>query len=452
MMQNNDEDARLLDELLDRNYQRLRQPVAGQWEAVLGGLAEAQDRGALRPRHTWSRPAAWLATAACVAVAILVAALLPHSSAGVVYGIETVPTRLREVQTIRIRGWQIVHDRSAPDSPPDYVPIEYLVKRPNQFRYSFVGVSQGAGPPEIRRGSQVCDGSVLWVIHETQQQYLSKAVSPLDARLRTEMTAQGLAVLAMLGPPDASFKRIGQVTLHSRPCGIYQTRFGETLATAWLDESSGDLVRVIHDEVRADGTIQRKMDLDDIALNLPLSDELFGFTPPEGYKALAEQPATTKRRRLLDLTANYSAASNGQTLEAWQALRVTPGAALVLWRRSKPAPSDGGTVDWLSNLDIRLVGPKRDATLRHTWLYRSDSAERWNWSLVYWNGRWPERGDVRFELRTTGGRSALELLPLRLSERELEQIILGASRATLPEADQYSLTRIRKRAGELSSN
>ena len=452
-MNNDDHDNRLLDEMLDHNYELLRQPVLGQREALLSGLPQARASAQAVSRRTWRRPGAWLATAACLGAAIAVTALLRPSSSGLVYGIEAVPNRLLEVQTIRIRGWQMVYDHSKPDSPPLRVPIEYLVKRPDKFRYTWVGVSQGVGPPEIRRGSRICDGSVEWMVNDAQKQCLLTPVSALDARLKTEMAAQGLIILAALGPPDTSYKKSGAETIGRRRCDVYETRFGEgdtIIATVWVDQTSGDLVRVVHDEVRADGTTRRTMEFDDISLNLPLADELFAFTAPEGYKTLTPTPAKADQHALLVPTPNYSASSNGDTLEAWQAFRITDDAGLLLWRRSTPRADGDATRNGPANVEMKLVAPGHNGTLRHAWLYQSDSPEQWNWSLVaIKDGRWPDHAAIRLELRGIQGRSTLDLLALRFSDQELARLVMEASRATLPEMRRYSLEDIRRRAGEL---
>lgn len=454
-MNNDDHDNRLLDEMLERNYEPLRQPVLGQREAFLSGLSQARASAQAASWRTWRRIGAWLATAACVVAAITVAALLRPPSAGMAYGIEAVPKRLLAVQTIRIRGSRMVYDQSKPDRPPLRVPIEYLVNRPNKFRHTWVGVSQGVGPPEIRRGSQICDGSVEWMVNDSQKQCLSVSISPLEARLKTEMAAQGLIMLAVLGPPDAptSYKKSGEETTDGRRCDIYERRFGEgisIIATVWVDRTSGDLVRVVHDEVQSDGTTRRIMEFDDISLNLPLADQLFSFAAPEGYKTLNPMPAKADQQALLEPMPNYSASSNGDTLEVWQAFRISDDAGLLLWRRSTPRANGDAARDWLSNIEMKLVAPQQNVTLHHAWLYQAESPEQWNWSLVAMkDGRWPDHAAIRLELRGRQGRSTLEILALRFSDQELAQLVMEASRATLPEMQTYSLENIRRRAGEL---
>jgi outer membrane lipoprotein-sorting protein len=461
-MNNDDHDNRLLDEMLNHDYERLRQPVLGQREALLSSLSQARASAQAVSRRTWRRPGAWLATAACLGAAISVTALWHPSAAGRVYGIEAVPERLLEVQTIRIRGWQMVYDHlKPPDSPPIRVPVEYLVKRPDKFRCSRVGISQGVGSMKIRCGSRICDGSTEWMIDDAQKRCVSTSVSTLEARLKTEMAAQQLIMLAALGPPDASYKKRDEETIGQRQCNIYETRFGETrfgegntiIVTVWVDRTSGDLVRVVHDEVRADGTTRRTMEFDDIFLNLPLADQLFAFAAPEGYKTLTPTPAKADPRPLLDPTPNLSASGSGDTtLEAWQAFRITDDAGLLIWRRSAPVSKGDGTRDWLSNVEIKLVAPQHNGTLGHAWLYQSDSSEGWNWSVVAMKGgRWPNQAAIRLEVHGKQVGLALELVALRFSDQELERLVIEASRTTLPEAHQYSLEEIRKQARKLLS-
>ncbi|MEX0679342.1 MAG: hypothetical protein WD063_19860 [Pirellulales bacterium] len=448
-----------LDEMLARSYEPVREPVAGQREAILAALSLAQPADRARPRRAWNGPLPWLATAACLAVAAAAVALLVPSSARLVYGIEAVPKRLAEVTTIRQRGYRMIYPREEANGPPIRVPIEYLVKRPDKFRLTTYGVSYPSDALMIvNRGIIVCDGSTESWISETHKTFVTRPIGLLDAWIKTETHAQN-HLAELLGPPEVPYKKIGTETIGGRECDVYEGRFGSRsafqdafISKLWLDPATGYPVRSTQDEVLPDGSTRRVRELEEIAVDVSLDDKLFQMSAPEDYQ-------TTTVAALGDATAldsQYTSAGYGgdKKLEFWHALRITDNAALVVWRRSKPEEKDDGTSDWLAGVTFSLLGDDRKRPVQHDWLYQSRSPDVWNWSLVaVADGPLPDRGGVCLELKTKPLVSRMEVIPLRFPERGLERIIEAAARATLPDdGPRLKLEHLRALAGQLLRN
>ena len=455
------DENRPLDEILARSYQSLREPVPGEREAILAGFSRrpSPDRA---PRNTWKRPIAWLATAACLAVVAATAALLVPSSAQLVYGIEAVPGRLAEVQTIRQRGYLMIYSRRDADDPPIRVPIEYLVKRPDKFRFTGIGISHPQdGPPIVKRGISFCDGHSESGISEDDKQCWTGPISLLDAWIKTETRVQQF-LATLLGPPGVPYKKTGAETIRGCKCDIYEGRFGRRsafqdafISKLWIDPTTGYPLRSTQDEILPDGSTRRVQEFEEIAVNVPLDDKLFEFTPPEGFKTVTAAGAVDATA----LSPRYTSASYGgdKKLEIWHTFRITDHAALVVWRRSAPEVADDGTSDWLRGVTFSVFGDDRQRNVQHDWLYQSRSTDVWppinvwSWSLVAVDGApLPDRGGIRLELKSAPLNSRMDMIPLRFPDKGLERIIEAAARATLPDdGPQFTLEQLRVLADQL---
>ena len=270
-----------LDDLLRVGYAELLQSRPEQRQAVLDALADARPapEPLSRPgRLRWQR---WTLVAACLVALFAVWSWRTTSREGFAYGIEDVPQRLAEVQSFRLRGWQwIPWDNGKKKQPPLRVPMEITVQRPGKFRYTNVGMTFHQGQkPIIRPHVILCDGKHQWSLDGDNKLERVHPVSRLDALLRTEEIAQIAARFAVLGPPDAHYRRIGREEQNGRSCDLYEGRLpaagGTTVARVWIDPKDGLPVRVVRGQLEADGTLSPAFELTDVAINVPLPDELF---------------------------------------------------------------------------------------------------------------------------------------------------------------------------------
>jgi outer membrane lipoprotein-sorting protein len=449
----NAEDDKRLDEMLARSYEPLRVPPLRQREAILAALAAPRPAVRARQRRAWNGPLAWLATAACLVVAAVALALLVPSSAQMVYGIEAVPRRLAEVQTIRQRGVALIYDERKPDAPPVRVPIEYLVKRPDKFRLTWYGVSRRHdAPPFIKRGVSSCDGQTESWIYREEKLAVTRPVGPVDAWIKTETHAQEF-LAGLLGPPEVPYRKVGREAVGGRTCDVYEGEFGRhgtSLRTLWIDPRTGDPVRSTSDERLPDGSRRRVVQIDEIALDEPLDDKRFEFAPPTGFRVKHEAALPANAGALDD---KYTSASYGgdEKIELWHAFEITDHAALVVWRRSQPKENADGTLDWLAGLTITLAGDK-NRPLVHDWVYQSHSPDVWNWSLVaLWERPFPDRASVLLWLKSEQLDARMGIVPLRFPEKGLAIIIPAAAKATLPaDGPQFTLDDLRRLAGQLT--
>jgi hypothetical protein len=456
-MKIDENDNRPLDEMLRRNYEPLARNTAEQRQAVLAGFAQARANIDANPvrRRVWPARVAWL-VAASIMVAIGIKMLLVPSSSARVYGLETAGRRLCEVKTIRARGAVYLRNDAKLEAPPVRVPIEYLIKRPDKFSYTWYSTSQNGASFKVGQGRQVCDGQRRMSIVHNDKQYTTSRINPIDARITTEEFAQWILSFAVLGRPEAPYKRIGRETYNGRDCDVYEARFEDEddesvmVEKLWFDPASGYPVRKTSNQIRPDGATAQDTDYNEISVDVPLADELFAPVPPPGYQRLGNAPAENEKPVPLSLAPTGSACGGDQMLAAWHTLRITDNVALVTWRRSAPKPAADGTLDWFSQMKIVLDEPK--GTARHAWLYQSGSPDIWNWSLVAVVDRQlPDPGIFSLELRTEQSISTMGMCALRFPDDQLEQILKAAADAALPEgAPRYSLAELRAKALELS--
>jgi len=454
---------RKLDELLRQSYAELRQTKSDQRQAVLDGLSDARRNANPPVRHASRRWQQWALAAACLIALFAAWSWRTTGPGNVAYGIDDMPQRLAEVKSISIRGWQWIRDSSGANKPPTRVPIEFLIQRPGRFRYTVAGISSRGGRTEILQNVDLCDGAHEWFLGADNKPQFSRAVGSLDALLRTEMIGQIAAELAVLGPADASYRKIGKDNSNGRQCDLYEARFQlgsrPTVARVWIDPRDGLPVRVVRDDLEPDGKLSRETELAEIAVNVPLADELFRFNRPENPKQTrpnASQPPNEPL--LLDTSPTGSGSSGDEKLEAWQSLRISDNAALVVWRRSAPVAQADATPDWLSGVKMNVRDSRGDCELRHQWMYQSNSPDRWNWSLlVPADGKPLGRGEINFTMRSPRSRLTVGLTPLRFKEDDLRQLLRAAQRSMLPAtASDVSLPYLqavaRKLASDKSSN
>jgi hypothetical protein len=250
-MKIDENDNRQLDEMLRRNYEPLARDMAEQRQAVLVGFAQSRaniDASPVR-RRVWPARVAWLA-ATSIIVAIGVKMLLIPSSSARVYGLETAGRRLCEVKTIRVRGTMYARHDARPEAPPIRVPIEHLIKRPDKFSHTWTGTSQNGDFFEVRHGRRVCDGRHQTSIRDTEKQFTTSQINPIDARITTEEFAQSYLRFAVLGPPEAPYKKIGRETNNGRDATCTRRDSKTRMTDRSRLTSCGSILRVVIPFVR----------------------------------------------------------------------------------------------------------------------------------------------------------------------------------------------------------
>ncbi len=283
-------------------------------------------------------------------------------------------------------------------------------------------------------------------------------VSRLDALLRTEEIAQIAAGFAVLGPPDALYRKIGLEDQHGHSCDLYEARFPgagpTTVARVWINPRDGLPVRVVRGQLDADGKLSPEIELTDVAINVPLPDDLFrfdgsGHPQAVGTPALAEETDPPA----LDLAPTVDASGQDLHCEVWHTLRISDTAALIIWRRSAPAAKADETADWLSGITIAVSDPHGDRELRHHWVYQSQAADRWNWSLVVpADGKPLGRAEINLKVSDAHSLTTMGLTPLRLPEQDLRELLRTAQSAMLPaNSPEVSLPYLQAVGAKLTS-
>jgi outer membrane lipoprotein-sorting protein len=435
-----------LDDLLRVGYAELRQARPEQRQAVVDALADA--RLAPQPpsrlvRVRWQR---WALVVACLVALLATWSWRTTSRDGFAYGIEDVPQQLAEVQSFRLRGWQwIPWDKGQKPQPPIRVPMEFVVLRPGKFRYTNLGISSQQGQkPTIRQSVVVCDGHHQWTLDGDAKSKRVHPVSRLDALLRTETIAQIAARFAVLGPPDAHYRRIRREEQNGHACDLYEARFpAGGVARVWIDPKDGVPVRVVRGELQADGTMSPSIELTDVAINVPLSDELFRFNGSDPKLPGAPAPRESTEPPELVLTPTASNGDDDMHCEVWHAVRISDNAALVIWRRSVPTAKANEAPDWLSGVTMFASDPFTSKPfgsvpqgvreLRHHWVHQSNAADKWNWSLVVpADGKSLGHAEVFLRMEAPKSLTTLDATPLSFRENDLRDLLSAAQRLMLP--------------------
>lgn len=457
-------DESRLDALLGSHYDELRRIDPARREAVLSQMVSTvvaeRAAGPRLPTLRWR----WIAAAACTLLALAVWSTRGPSLVGTAYGIDDVPGRMADVRSISLRGLQWMPDKSGHNRPPLAIPIEIVIKRPGMFRHSISGVAFKKRRAEIQQMTRLCDGRHEWLLDESGKVIGSAAVGPLDARLKTEFLAQVTAVLAVLGPAQASYRKVGHEQLDGRPCDLYEGtfpgNFQSSVAHVWIERSSGLPIRVIRDEVGADRKLMHEMEINEISVNTPLDDDLFR---PKGHILTDESndvrasnddvSHANNGSQRVDAAPTGSAAAGDTKLEGWYALQVADKAALVVWRRSAPAAGPDAKQDWLANMQLELHGSTSKRAVRHVWLHQSQSADKWNWSLVVpADGKPLGRDTIHFALQGRHGSASMEFPVLRFRDDDLQKLLRAARVSTLDAgAAEMPLSKVRAQAKKVLS-
>jgi outer membrane lipoprotein-sorting protein len=435
-----------LDDLLRVGYAELRQTRPEQRQAIVDALTDAQlapQPPARLVRVRWQR---WALVAVCLVALLATWSWRTTSRDGFAYGIEDVPQRLAEVQSFRLRGWQwIPWDNGKKKQPPIRVPMEITVERPGKFRHANVGMTFHQGQkPIIQPHMILCDGKHQWSLDGNNKLESARPVSRLDALLRTERIAQIAARFAVLGPPDAHYRRIRREEQNGHACDLYEARFPTGgVARVWIDPKDGLPVRVVRGQLEADGTLSPSIELT-VAINVPLSDELFRFNGPEDPK-LAGAPALRERTEspVLDLPPTASGDGDDMHCEVWYTFRISDNAALIIWRRSAPVAKTNEAPDWLSGITIFASDPftskpfgsvpRGVRELRHHWVHQSNAADKWNWSLVVpADGKSLGHAEVFLRMEAPQSLTTLDVTPLSFRENDLRDLLSAAQRLMLP--------------------
>ncbi len=451
-----------LDDLLRSGYAELLQNRPAQRQAVLDALTETRRAPlplAKPGRIRWQR---WTLVAACLIALFAAWSWRTTSHDGFAYGIEDVPQRLAEVHSFRLSGWQWITWENAQKQPqpPIRVLMEIVVERPGKFRQTLLGLSTQQGQkPRISQSVTMCDGKQQWTVDAHNKLLYSRRVSRLDALLKTEMIAQNAAKLAVLGPPDAHYRKIGREEQSGHLCDLYEGQFkseggATTVARVWIDPKNGLPVRVVRSQPDAHGTLSPAIELTEIAVNIPLPEELFRFAGPEdpalaGTGEQAEPPAL-----FVAPTAGGSKEDDGETIrcDVWQALRISETASLVVWRRSAPVAKNGQAPDWLSGITLFALDPHGKRELRHHWVHQSNAADHWNWSLVVpTDGKPLGHAEIFLSVRTPRSLTTVGAISLRLQEYDLRDLLHAAQAVMLPgNSPEITLPYLQAVAGKLA--
>jgi hypothetical protein len=219
------------------------------------------------------------------------------------------------------------------------------------------------------------------------------------------------------------------------------------------------------------------MEITDVAVNLPIEDALFEYHPPaeavaHGGRSASKVPVQSGPQAAPKTDAPNKAdsaplldgaptASGGCTragvdlkIEAWYALRIADNAVLMVWRRSAPEPAADGSRDRLSDIELTLFGLKGHTVPRHEWVYESESATGWNWSLIAAPlGEGSAVCDVALSAEANRDRVTLRLRALRFRDDELTEILTAARRSGLfGDVRPLSLSYLRARAQRLAES
>lgn len=439
-------------------YQRLQVTNPAQREALLD---KWQSTPLLPAVHT---PRSSRIRVAAVVVALLtlvaISTLWEFRTPGTLYGADDLPTRLVQVDSFRMTGWQHVPNPADVNQPSTKLPFEIIVQRPGRYRHTFNSITEDGNKQTIITGSQMCDGQYAVMVNDTERAYLRYPISTLDAMLKTEQLAQGYAMLMVLGPPDASYERVGNEFVKGIDCDLYVAKFGERQTIRlWIDPQAGWPIRIVAETLNAARKWTPLIEINEIDINGELPDSLFTFSPPEGYTDMiaklkatpspssspapitssAEPPANLQLPEI-SMEPTGGGGCNDQSLEIWNSFLISPNSTLVVWKRTKPKPTEEETTDWLSNIEFVYQSGKTSRPSKHQWV-RPPRESQWLWSIIKTADGQPfDRGMLQMTFRSQGCNLSNALVPLLLPDGTLDRLLLAVDKAQPDAASRGPLT------------
>ena len=458
-MNENQTDHSEIDELLRAGHERFREQNPEQRQAILDCLSLPELRCSNGKWRAPGRLGWWISLTACAVVLLTGFSTWMFSTSATAYGIEGLPQRLAEVNSITLRGSQWWCDEST-GHRVIRMPYEVLFKRPGKLRSIHTVCTYPDDRLEVSQSLHLCNGKQEWTVGDGSKPPVSRLLHPLDARLTTARMVQSHLAFFSLGPSETPYQKKGEETIHGRHCIVYEARRENAdmktveISKAWIDPTDGIPVRWKGEVLDANGISIQGTELTEISVNTPLADSLFEYHPPDGQPAGAEnKKIEAKAPATLDATPRGMGSGFGSFLSIWYGFRISDQAVLLVWRRSAPtAKQPDGNPDWLAGITMWIPDPAGKRPVRQAWLHESNSAERWNWMLVVPADGKPlgDRGEIHIKMIAPKSRTEMPVSALRFRDEELRPLLTEARRATLTDdAREMSLDDLRAQAREL---
>jgi outer membrane lipoprotein-sorting protein len=447
------------------HYRQLQIADPAQREAIL----DRWQNGPIAPVNLNSRTSRirLAAIVAVIATLVAVSTLWEFGTPSTLYGADELPSRLVLVNNFRITGWQNVPHPSGNSLPPTRLPFEIIVQRPGRFRHTFNSISENGNEQTIVTGLQLCDGKFEAMQNDQEKNYLQVPIGPLDAALKTEELAQGIAMSMLLGPAEAQFQPMESEIVEGIQCDLYVASYEKnSRIRLWLDPQTGWPIRVVAENLDAAGTWTPLIEINEVVINGELPDSLFTLSPPEGYvdlmakfrSAPSSQPATAdiatpsnNQVPEISMQSTGSGHCSSESLEYWHGFMLSSDSAVVVWKRTRPKTANDETLDWLSGIELTWQNGRDSRPLKHHWV-RPPRDQQWFWSIVKTTDRQPfDRGMIMMTLRSEGCRLSNSIVPLQFPEKTLDQLIQAAEKS-LPErsgGEPLTLQGLRALAREL---
>jgi hypothetical protein len=204
----------------------------------------------------------------------------------------------------------------------------------------------------------------------------------------------------------------------------------------------------VRGQLEADGTLSPAIELSDVAINAPLSEEPFRFNG-SGDPKLPGAPTLPERSEppVLELPPTGAGDGDDMNCEVWHTFRISDNAALIIWRRSAPIAKTNEAPDWLSGITMFASDPftskpfgsdpRGVRELRHHWVHQSNAADKWNWSLVVpADGKSLGCAEVFLRVEAPKSLTTLDATPLSFREQDLRELLHAAQSAMLPANSQ----------------
>jgi hypothetical protein len=372
------------------------------------------------------------------AAAVLFAAMtigfyaLWHAPEQAAYALDDLPSRLLEIKSIYITGWE-----SYPGSMPEQdkgasakYPVKIFAERPDCYWHTWYGFN---GPDTTHKDTRVRSGYVAGKgtrqisVSASDKTAVETTVAPIQNELYAEMFLQEQLPQQWLSGHLHDFVKTGTETIGNVLCDVYEHSFDlpKSKNRLWLDPKTGFPVKIASYGIGQTGRETLSSLFDHVEVNISAGATGLSFDLPKSYRVTKAAQSQMEN----PLSQPVSSGSNGDiSLGVWHCFNIDDKAVLSCWYCEPRL--DSKPVDSAIQPEFMLAGTR---PCNHKEIASTNVAgHHWNWSLI-----WPQAaeriGSDDFSViyrPKQGGSLSMVNLPLHLREDRLKAVLEEIQRIT----------------------
>ena len=274
-----------------------------------------------------------LAAAACVAV--VVGVVLFWSGTGVTskaYAMSNVPGLFLTAKTIHMGG-RMYFPSTVPNGRRTWVEVEYWLDMGNtRWRLSRPGYVSDSNGMQIQIKECISDGEYEMLVDHTARSVSFSRLSPFQGRLFVRSNVYSL-LQYLCGDPRLldDYKKVGEETIDGEVFNIWEAVKGadpgpSVKLRVWLSPATGEFGKAIFWLRGQSGDWDKQMEINFVARNVKIKDEVFTTAAPAGY-TLKNTKETATVQELNQGSVGYDSV----TVQCHILFAMTDGTVIVGW-------------------------------------------------------------------------------------------------------------------------